>query len=303
MKFTRVLQEGSRGEDVKYIQTLLNKFGYNIAADGIFGGITREAVKQFQASIGMTGYTGIVDLNIWQSLEKNTPVPNNSTVLLCADKYIQMREAKKDSGPRVGVTLHHTASGPDAEDVINVWNQDGRGPVGTHFIIGRDGKIIQTMDVKTEYAYHIHTPRMGFSMGHNEFVNKMYIGIELCSWGCLVKKGDKFYDLSEKVQVNNDEVVELDNPFRTYRYWQEYTDAQIIALEKLLKDLAQVFKWNYKSDYYDLNIDFKSSRWLEMSWDAMNLKQKITSHTSFENGKVDIFPQKSLGEMLARLTQ
>ena len=45
----RVLQKGSRGEDVRALQTRLQELGYDPGgADGIYGSGTREAVKAFQ---------------------------------------------------------------------------------------------------------------------------------------------------------------------------------------------------------------------------------------------------------------
>ncbi len=39
---------GSKGNDVKYIQQRLNKYGYRVSANGIFDGKTKKAVMQFQ---------------------------------------------------------------------------------------------------------------------------------------------------------------------------------------------------------------------------------------------------------------
>lgn len=45
----QVLKNGSRGQDVKCLQTLLNEHGYNLVVDGIFGKKTEQALKDFQA--------------------------------------------------------------------------------------------------------------------------------------------------------------------------------------------------------------------------------------------------------------
>lgn len=45
----QVLKNGSRGQDVKCLQTLLNEHGYNLDVDGIFGKKTEQALKDFQA--------------------------------------------------------------------------------------------------------------------------------------------------------------------------------------------------------------------------------------------------------------
>ena len=56
------LKFGSRGEDVKTLQRLLN-----CEADGIFGKITEEAVKDFQKKNNLT-VDGIVGTNTWNAI-------------------------------------------------------------------------------------------------------------------------------------------------------------------------------------------------------------------------------------------
>lgn len=45
---TRLLKKGCKGEDVKYIQWCLNQKGYKLQEDGSFGGLTENAVYDFQ---------------------------------------------------------------------------------------------------------------------------------------------------------------------------------------------------------------------------------------------------------------
>lgn len=61
------VQYGSQGGDVKELQTLLNKTGYNLATDGIFGAATQAAVKNYQQKNGLA-VDGIVGKNTWASL-------------------------------------------------------------------------------------------------------------------------------------------------------------------------------------------------------------------------------------------
>lgn len=54
-EFTRTLLIGSRGNDVKYLQELLNSLGFNVElADGSFGKKTITGVKSFQTKYGLT---------------------------------------------------------------------------------------------------------------------------------------------------------------------------------------------------------------------------------------------------------
>ena len=61
MAYTTI-REGSRGEDVKRLQTLLNNEGYSLDVDGIFGEKTQSAVRQYQRNQGLD-VDGIVGAN------------------------------------------------------------------------------------------------------------------------------------------------------------------------------------------------------------------------------------------------
>ncbi len=58
---------GSQGGDVTELQKLLNKNGYNLDADGIYGGKTQAAVKDYQKKSGLI-VDGIAGKNTWSSL-------------------------------------------------------------------------------------------------------------------------------------------------------------------------------------------------------------------------------------------
>jgi len=59
---------GSRGDSVRLLQTLLNRAGYELAVDGIFGTMTRCSVKGFQSERGLQ-VDGIVGKQTWAALE------------------------------------------------------------------------------------------------------------------------------------------------------------------------------------------------------------------------------------------
>ena len=63
-----VSKNGSRGEEVKKIQTKLKNWGYyNGSIDGVYGWQTESAVKSFQKKNGLTvdGVAGTKTLNAW----------------------------------------------------------------------------------------------------------------------------------------------------------------------------------------------------------------------------------------------
>jgi peptidoglycan hydrolase-like protein with peptidoglycan-binding domain len=61
------IQYGSQGNDVKELQTLLNKNGSKLIVDGIFGAETQKAVKAYQQKYGLD-VDGIVGVNTWGKL-------------------------------------------------------------------------------------------------------------------------------------------------------------------------------------------------------------------------------------------
>ena len=64
----KILRKGSKGEDVKALQILLNGYGYSCGtADGIFGSKTEKAVKAFQKAEKLT-VDGIAGPDTWSKL-------------------------------------------------------------------------------------------------------------------------------------------------------------------------------------------------------------------------------------------
>jgi g-D-glutamyl-meso-diaminopimelate peptidase len=63
------LREGSSGDDVIYLQQLLNKKGRaTITVDGYFGSETKQMVQIYQRNHGLE-VDGIVGQKTWSSLE------------------------------------------------------------------------------------------------------------------------------------------------------------------------------------------------------------------------------------------
>ena len=62
---------GSKGDEVKELQTALNNAGYNLSVDGVFGSKTQAAVKDYQSKNSLK-VDGIVGTNTWGSLFPTT---------------------------------------------------------------------------------------------------------------------------------------------------------------------------------------------------------------------------------------
>ncbi len=64
------LKRGSLSNYVLIAQDDLNTLGYRTGGlDGIFGAATQEAVRRYQASVGLTA-DGIIGCNTWRSLQE-----------------------------------------------------------------------------------------------------------------------------------------------------------------------------------------------------------------------------------------
>lgn len=63
------IKYGSAGETVKTLQSALNRAGYNLTVDGVFGAKTTTAVKDFQSKNGLTA-DGIVGPKTWDKLSR-----------------------------------------------------------------------------------------------------------------------------------------------------------------------------------------------------------------------------------------
>lgn len=68
---SKLLKNGSRGDDVKDLQQNLAKLGYDVTPDGIFGPNTDAAVRKLQSAFGYTvdgivgdGTTGLIAAQI-----------------------------------------------------------------------------------------------------------------------------------------------------------------------------------------------------------------------------------------------
>lgn len=111
-----VLKLGSKGNEVKALQEKLN-----LKADGIFGPLTEEAVKDFQRSKGLE-VDGIVGNNTLSKLNLSVNKRNIKELI---------------------VHCSATPEGKDySVDTIRQWHlQRGFSDIGYHYVIYRDGSI------------------------------------------------------------------------------------------------------------------------------------------------------------------
>ena len=73
---TLPIRKCSEGLAVEYVQRFLNDLGYELEADGYFGGATEFAVKYFQRQNSIRA-TGLVDLDTGKALLAGMVLPGN----------------------------------------------------------------------------------------------------------------------------------------------------------------------------------------------------------------------------------
>ena len=110
------LKKGSKGAEVKILQQKLN-----LMDDGIFGSLTEEAVKEFQANNGLT-VDGIVGQKTWDKLGVSYNPRNIKEIII------------------------HCSATPEGKDFTTAQIKQchlarGFSDIGYHYVIYRDGSI------------------------------------------------------------------------------------------------------------------------------------------------------------------
>lgn len=144
--------------------------------------------------------------------------------------------------------LHFTAGWDNPYNVVNDWNTDTRGQIGTQFVIGGknpqtladkyDGQILECFPNYGSYAWHL-------GVGNTQ-LHRNSIGVEICNVGPLKKVGNDYFMWANK-KVRSSEIVDLKQEYRGYRYFHNLTENQLESLLFLIKKIAA-----------DTGIDVKS---------------------------------------------
>lgn len=214
-------------------------------------------------------------------------------------QYVKEEQKKKT------IVLHHTVSGDGAMGDINYWKTTPE-RIATAIVIERSGAIYQCFSSKY-WAAHLGIKTEQFSKfglpNINVKLDKQSIGIELDSWGALVKHTDNEwygaiwdglkgkYVPNLKVKIAKQNVIEFPNGFRGFYGFEKYTDAQIQSA----KDLIQ-----YWSDNYNIATKYNEDMW-DVSQNALSGASGIFTHCSFRSDKSDCSPQPNLINMLKSL--
>jgi len=305
-----ILKKGSNNntDAVKAIQAALG-----LKEDGDFGPTTEKFVKEFQTKNkltvdGIVGNTTAkamgVDLDEFLDTDLSSNVLKTKEGLVITKSYLDKDEYLAGPTDKIYLFLHHTAGWNNPYATIKAWNNDDRGRIATQFCIGGtsikdgdakyDGEVVECLP-DSGYAYHLG--KNGSSKLHPQS-----IGIEICNFGQLTKKGDKFYNYVN-VEVPAKFVCDLGYKFRGNQYWHAYTDAQIESTKLLIREIQR--------RHPKLNIQNGLKTWLKTKTPAETFEfnndayygkvEGLLSHTNVNKEKTDLFPQPNMVEMIKSL--
>lgn len=208
--------------------------------------------------------------------QKDFPFPLTLLTTQHSSGYYKAEEKHKDL-----VCLHYTC-GYLKGDIATLTHPDYL--VSVPFVVGRNGTVYQLFSSKF-WSYHLGANAIGGNLANSQ----RSIAIELSNIGPL-KLAD---DGNSLLTVYNDVYCTLaetqfykkiEKPFRDYRYFASFTDAQYKSLQMLVQ---------YLCDKYSIVKAFlpEASRYgLFDTDDAAKKCTGVVSHVNFRAGKTDVGP-------------
>jgi len=217
-------------------------------------------------------------------------------------KQVPLKESQyfKEEIKKVQIVLHHTAGNSSAPATIKMWDTDDRGRIATCIVVSGkglskdtyDGEICQAFSSK-HWAYHLGLKQDVFRAKGVPYlsIDPIAIAIEICNWGPLTLKADnKYYNYVDR-EVPYDQVCELSVPYKGFKFYHAYTDAQIQSVKDLLL---------YWGDLYKIDLTYNEDIW-DVSARALKGTNGVFTHNSYRKDKSDVSPQPKLIEMLKTL--
>jgi N-acetyl-anhydromuramyl-L-alanine amidase AmpD len=207
-------------------------------------------------------------------------------------KQVRLKESQyfAEESAKTQIYLHHTAGNGNAEAVSRYWNGTSD-RVATAFVVGQDGLIVQCFSSK-HWAWHLGISKAEFKGQGAKYQNldKASVGIEVCNWGYLKEKDGKFYNYVN-TRVPDSMVTTLNEPFKGFKHWYKYTDAQIESTRQLLV---------YLCDTYNIPREYRAQIF-SLHKEAFKGTPGIYTHNSVRKDKSDIYPCPRMIQMLENL--
>lgn len=295
---TAMSKLGDKGSEVTEVQKLLSMLGYDLIIDGSFGDRTDRSLRAFQKKMGLVadGVAGPKTVEALKTTQKRTskeekmPSASQDYGHLSIDKSCQLEPAQylKQVTDKDKLFIHFTAGGPSAINVIKYWDSD-EPRVATAFVIdGEKGQIFECFN-PDYWSFHLGIK------GTNGALDKTSVGIEICAWGQLTKIGDKYFNYKNG-EVPVTEVYELAQPFRGFKYFHKFSDAQLESLEKLLEFLILEYNITVQKGF-DMS-------WFDFKQDLIDKKYPgIWTHVNVRKDKSDSYPDQRLLDLLNKLAK
>lgn len=201
---------------------------------------------------------------------------------------------------KVQIYLHHTAGNHNPIATFNDWASNPE-RIGACVAIGglpnatnewSDGEIVQGFSSKF-WAYHLGLKEQTFDKFNVPYqsLDKISIAVEICNWGQLTLGADgKFRNYVNGI-VPIDQVCTLNKPHRGFKYYHDYTDAQIESVKNLL------CLW---SDKYGIPLDYNDDIF-DVTPRALKGEPGVYTHCSVRFDKTDCYPNTKLINMLKSL--
>jgi len=290
---------GETGSEVAEVQKLLSLLGYDLIVDGVFGKKTLRSIRSFQKKYNLTqdGIVGNKTLMALKLAQKKSTKPIHSSILkidyqnlmvntnysLPSSQFIKQITDKKQ------IFIHFTAGNPSAKNTIRYWGSN-ESKVATAFVIDGDtGEIFQAFH-PDYWGWHLGIK------GTKGKLDKQSIGIEICAFGPLKKKNDKYYAWPSNwnKEIPEKEVYKLEKKFRGYNYFHAYTEKQLESLEKLLRFLINKYNITVQANFDETWFDYKPEL-------IKNATPGIWTHVNVRKDKTDSYPDKRLLKILNNL--
>jgi hypothetical protein len=227
------------------------------------------------------------------------------------DHILPIGEYYADIRTKDSIYIHHTAGGHRPDWTIDGWKHDRKKTgdklaVATAYVIGGisttnldntyDGVIYRAFDEKY-WAHHL-----GLKQQNNRTLNQRSIAIEICNYGPLVlDRHGRFINYVNK-EVPVQLVATLDEPFKGFKYYHRYTEKQLDALYKLLKDLSLRHNIDVRRGLAEyLKPPYRFNFAFELKDEAMKGNPGLWTHSNVRKDKTDCFPQPELISLIQSL--
>jgi hypothetical protein len=157
------------------------------------------------------------------------------------DRSLRLPESQYFPGAqrKTGIAIHHTVGGT-AESTFRWWRAK-QSHVGTAYIVERDGTVYEVFD-PAGWAYQFGLDWDPIARIRFE---KRFIGIELASEGGLTEHDGPLYcydRVSPRQLKPKAEAFDYGEPYRGYRWFDRYEDAQLMSLGTLVNELCARFE-------------------------------------------------------------